>query len=180
MCSGFRPPLRRRATRSRSKRPNPGQTRLGQLEDTPFRKPSSANLMSRPNARSAKTENQRASKCQQRRLLAQHGARLTPSSRTIPRNIAKGSGGPMLFHRISKTRTCPKCHSADAYRVRRTGIPVKVVCKLLNVRPHRCPDCDTFFLGPRSSREQRRIEPSMPEPRTPKTGGGAQPQAGNA
>lgn len=94
--------------------------------------------------------------------------------------IAKQSGGCMLFQRISKTRTCPVCSGGDAYRVRRAGFPVKVVCKLLNLRPHWCPDCDTFFLGPKSSREQRRVESSMPESRTTKTGSGAQPHAGNA
>jgi len=55
----------------------------------------------------------------------------------------------MMFRRISKDRSCPVCKSLDAYRVKRAGFPVKVVCRVLNLRPHWCPDCDTFFLGPR-------------------------------
>lgn len=60
-----------------------------------------------------------------------------------------------MFRRISKDRNCPVCKSAEAYRVKRAGLPVKVVCRLLNLRPHWCPDCDTFFLGPRHANSVR-------------------------
>jgi hypothetical protein len=60
-----------------------------------------------------------------------------------------------MIQRITKERTCPVCKGSEAYRIRRTGISVKVICRLLNLRPHYCPDCDTYFLGPRHSREMR-------------------------
>jgi len=55
----------------------------------------------------------------------------------------------MLFQRISRARTCPACKSADVYRVKRTGISVKVVCRIVNLRPYWCSACDTFFLAPK-------------------------------
>jgi hypothetical protein len=64
----------------------------------------------------------------------------------------------MLFQRITKGHACPVCKSSGVYRVKRAGVPVKVVCKLLNLRPHWCPDCDTFFLGPRHSKDVRITE----------------------
>jgi hypothetical protein len=54
----------------------------------------------------------------------------------------------MKFQRISKERTCPECRSTDVHRVKRTGLPVKVLCRILNLRPHRCAECDTLFLAP--------------------------------
>lgn len=57
-----------------------------------------------------------------------------------------------MFQRICKARKCPVCMNADVFRVKRTGFPLKLVCGILNVRPHWCPNCDTFFLGPRQSR----------------------------
>ena len=61
----------------------------------------------------------------------------------------------MLFKRISKDRACPVCKNAEVYRVKRTGIPVKIACRVLNLRPQWCPECDTFFLGPRQSKVPR-------------------------
>ena len=58
----------------------------------------------------------------------------------------------MKFRRINNVRTCPECKSADVYRVRRTGIPLKVVCRIVNLRPYWCSACDTFFLAPRRSK----------------------------
>jgi hypothetical protein len=82
----------------------------------------------------------------------------------------------MLFQRITKGRTCPVCKSAAVYRVKRSGLPIKVVCKLLNLRPHWCPECDTFFLGPRRSKDLR-----IPGPlgSTNQPQGDSQPQAGS-
>jgi hypothetical protein len=58
----------------------------------------------------------------------------------------------MMFQRISRERACPVCKNADVYRVKRAGLSVKVVCRILNLRPHWCPNCDTFFLGPKQSK----------------------------
>jgi hypothetical protein len=82
----------------------------------------------------------------------------------------------MLFQRISKARTCPVCKSPEAYRVRRAGLSVKVVCKILNVRPHWCPNCDTFFLGPRHSKEVR-IDSTFHSARTPSATGQTEPHS---
>jgi hypothetical protein len=81
----------------------------------------------------------------------------------------------MKLQRITKERTCPVCKGSDAYRIRRSGISVRMMCRLLNLRPHYCPDCDTFFLGPRHAKEQRvedRIESQINHH------GGGQPQPG--
>ena len=61
----------------------------------------------------------------------------------------------MLFRHISKDRTCPQCHSAEVFRVRRTGMALKLVCNLANLRPHWCSTCDTFFLAPRKEHNAR-------------------------
>jgi len=58
----------------------------------------------------------------------------------------------MMFQRISKSRACPVCKNAEVYRVKRMGLPVKVVCRIFDLRPHWCPECDTFFLGPRQQK----------------------------
>ncbi|MGB7849000.1 MAG: hypothetical protein WBL63_25525 [Candidatus Acidiferrum sp.] len=58
----------------------------------------------------------------------------------------------MMFQRISRKRACPVCKNADVYRVKRAGLSIKVVCRILNLRPHWCPGCDTFFLGPKLSK----------------------------
>jgi len=63
----------------------------------------------------------------------------------------------MRFRRISRAKTCPVCKSVEAYRVKRAGLRVKVVCRILNLRPYWCPECDTFFLGPRQP-GVRRVE----------------------
>lgn len=57
----------------------------------------------------------------------------------------------MLFKRISKEGACPVCKNAEVYRVKRAGITVKLACRILDLRPHWCPECDTFFLGPRQT-----------------------------
>jgi hypothetical protein len=58
----------------------------------------------------------------------------------------------MMFQRISRERACPVCKNTDVYRVKRAGLSVKVVCRIFNLRPHWCPACDTFFLGPKQSK----------------------------
>ena len=60
-----------------------------------------------------------------------------------------------MFRRISRARTCPVCKSAEVYRVKRTGIPVRVVSRILNLRPYWCSECDTFFLAPRPPKALR-------------------------
>jgi hypothetical protein len=57
--------------------------------------------------------------------------------------------GGMFFKHISKGRYCPLCKSAEVFRVRRSGMALKFVCNVTNLRPHRCSHCDTFFLAPR-------------------------------
>jgi hypothetical protein len=61
----------------------------------------------------------------------------------------------MVFQRITRERKCPVCNSEASYRVRRAGLPVRVVCSVLNLRPHWCPECDTFYLGPRRAKDVR-------------------------
>jgi hypothetical protein len=58
----------------------------------------------------------------------------------------------MMFQHIGLNRNCPVCKSAEVYRVKRTGLPLRVLCGLLNLRPYWCQECDTFFLGPRQSK----------------------------
>jgi hypothetical protein len=60
--------------------------------------------------------------------------------------------GPMRFRHISKKRICPECQSTEVFRVRRTGVALKLLCNVTNLRPHRCSNCDTFFLAPRQER----------------------------
>jgi hypothetical protein len=38
------------------------------------------------------------------------------------------------------------------FRLKRAGLPVKLICRLLNFRQHWCPECDTFFLGPKHAK----------------------------
>ena len=64
----------------------------------------------------------------------------------------------MLFRRISKDRTCPECKSAEVYRVKSTSLAVRMVCKVANLRPRWCANCDTFFLAPKHSRSRRIAE----------------------
>jgi hypothetical protein len=75
----------------------------------------------------------------------------------------------MKFHRITRERTCPVCQGVEAYRIRREGLTVKVVCGLLNLRPHYCPTCDTYYFGPRHSRRMHREQPPS-HPATPPPG----------
>jgi len=74
----------------------------------------------------------------------------------------------MKLQPITKGPTCPVCNGSEAYRIRRTGISIKVMCWLFNLRPHYCPECDTFFLGPRHSKGLRTDQPfsSSTEPRS--------------
>jgi hypothetical protein len=76
----------------------------------------------------------------------------------------------MNYRRITRERTCPVCKGSEAYRIRRAGISIKLACRLLNLRPHYCPSCDTFFLGPRHTRDLHIEEPLS---------SGNQPQAGS-
>jgi hypothetical protein len=81
----------------------------------------------------------------------------------------------MKFRRISRARGCPVCKYADVYRVKRAGFLVKAACRILNLRPHWCPECDTFFLGPRQLKSSRSDEKrELPRP---KGKGAYQPQA---
>ncbi len=73
----------------------------------------------------------------------------------------------MMFPRISKDQKCPNCRGSESYRIRRDGLSVKVVCKILNLRPHYCPDCDLYFLG-RRHRGMQKIR--IPSPRTSNKG----------
>ncbi len=61
----------------------------------------------------------------------------------------------MRFQRISKARTCPECKSKDVYRVKRTGLSLRMVCRIVNLRPYWCSACDTFFLAPKHSKSVR-------------------------
>ncbi|HTZ32649.1 MAG TPA: hypothetical protein VMH31_09340 [Methylomirabilota bacterium] len=61
----------------------------------------------------------------------------------------------MLFKHISKGRNCPECNSAEVFRVKRTGMALKLICNVTNLRPHWCSNCDTFFLAPRQERATR-------------------------
>lgn len=53
----------------------------------------------------------------------------------------------MMFRRISRDHHCPECKGSEAYRIKRQGIALKFLCKILNLRPHYCPCCDLYFLG---------------------------------
>jgi len=64
----------------------------------------------------------------------------------------------MQFGRISKERACPACHSAEVYRLKREGLTLRAVCLILNMRPHWCSNCDTFFLAPGRSKTVRTEE----------------------
>jgi hypothetical protein len=61
----------------------------------------------------------------------------------------------MLLRNISNGRVCSSCRSEDVYRVRRAGIAVKTVCRVLDVRPYWCANCDNFFLAPKRPRPPR-------------------------
>jgi hypothetical protein len=61
----------------------------------------------------------------------------------------------MLFKHISKGRNCPECQSSEVFRVKRTGMALKFVCNVTNLRPHWCANCDTFFLAPRRGKAVR-------------------------
>jgi hypothetical protein len=64
----------------------------------------------------------------------------------------------MLFRHISKGRNCPQCKSEEVFRVKRTGLALKLICNVTNLRPHWCSNCDTFFLAPRQERTVRVAE----------------------
>jgi len=44
----------------------------------------------------------------------------------------------MLFKRVSKGRNCPQCKSADVFRLRRTGMALKLIGNVTNLRPYWC------------------------------------------
>ena len=58
----------------------------------------------------------------------------------------------MRFKHISKDRNCPQCGSTEVFRMRRTGIALKLVCNVTNLRPHWCSECDSFFLAPKQNK----------------------------
>jgi hypothetical protein len=53
----------------------------------------------------------------------------------------------MKFQRFSKTHTCPACQSSDIYRLKRSTVANRIVCKFSNYRPHWCSNCDAFFYA---------------------------------
>jgi ssDNA-binding Zn-finger/Zn-ribbon topoisomerase 1 len=81
----------------------------------------------------------------------------------------------MRFQRISRARGCPVCKYAEVHRVKRAGFVVKVVCRILNLRSHWCPECDTFFLGPKQLKSSRTKE-ERELPRRNEEKGAYQPQ----
>jgi hypothetical protein len=85
----------------------------------------------------------------------------------------------MMFQKITKDRTCPVCKSPSSYRVKRAGLPVKMVCSLLNLRPHWCPECDTFYLGPRRPKDPHVEKSFRSGVGSASTQGGGQPQPGS-
>jgi len=66
--------------------------------------------------------------------------------------------GWMLFKHISKGRNCPQCNSGEVFRMKRTGMALKFICNVANLRPHWCSNCDTFFLAPRREHVARMTE----------------------
>jgi len=84
----------------------------------------------------------------------------------------------MKFRHFSKTRSCPSCQSTDVYRLKRSGLANRIVCKFSNYRPHWCSNCDTFFYAPKSPKSVR-IEGAYGVARHHgKVGDGKQPHAG--
>jgi hypothetical protein len=77
----------------------------------------------------------------------------------------------MRFQRISRERICPECKSSDVYRLKRTGFSLRVLCRILNLRPHWCAECDAFFLGPRGG--------DPPRSQRPYESGGSATRGGN-
>lgn len=77
----------------------------------------------------------------------------------------------MFFKHISKGRNCPQCKSGDVFRLKRTGMALRFVCNLTNLRPHWCSNCDTFFLAPRREHATRMTEdaklPGKPQAKVP-------------
>lgn len=70
----------------------------------------------------------------------------------------------MMFQRVSKDYKCPLCRSSEAYRIKREGFWNKLVCKVLNLRPHYCPNCDIYFRAPSHRRLRRRFHHESPAP----------------
>jgi hypothetical protein len=83
----------------------------------------------------------------------------------------------MIFLRISRDYKCPICRGSEAYRIKREGFLTKVACKVLNLRPHYCPNCDLHFLGPRRRGMPRTQH--IGTPTTPNTNEDAQHEAGS-
>jgi hypothetical protein len=61
----------------------------------------------------------------------------------------------MFFGYVTKERTCPRCKSAEVYRIRRNGMALRAVCNVLNARPYWCANCDNFFLAPKQGKGMR-------------------------
>jgi len=79
----------------------------------------------------------------------------------------------MLFRHISKGRNCPQCKSTEVFRVKRTGVALKVLCNVTNLRPHWCSNCDTFFLAPRQERAVRVTQDMRAADKADRTGAAA-------
>lgn len=58
----------------------------------------------------------------------------------------------MRFRKIAKDRLCPSCKSREVHRLKREGLSVRAVCRILGLRPYWCASCDTFFLAPKLRR----------------------------
>jgi hypothetical protein len=83
----------------------------------------------------------------------------------------------MRFRKFSKTRSCPNCRSGEVYRLKRSGIANRIVCKFTEFRPHWCANCDTFFYAPKNPKTVR-VEGAYGVARQTKVTGNKQPHAG--
>jgi hypothetical protein len=81
---------------------------------------------------------------------------MNPLSHPVWRGACEVGG--MLFRHISKGRNCPQCQSGEVFRLKRTGMALRFVCNVMNLRPHWCSHCDTFFLAPKQHKSVRVAE----------------------
>jgi len=72
----------------------------------------------------------------------------------------------MKFQQMTRNKTCPSCGGMESYRIKREGVFVKLVCGLMNVRPHYCPTCDVYYFGPRHSGQLKGQMPLQPHGET--------------
>jgi hypothetical protein len=64
----------------------------------------------------------------------------------------------------------------QAYRIKREGVAERLVCSMLNLRPHYCPNCDMYFFGPRQTKRLHN-EKNVPAP--PNVQSNQHPHAGH-